>query len=239
MIRADLHIHTLLSPCGDLEMTPSHIVKRAKESSLGIIGITDHNSTLQCCEIRRIGEREGLFVMCGAEITTKEEVHVLGFVEFEKLHLLQEYLECHLPKIINRREYFGYQLVVNENEDILREEPYLLINAISQTIDQVESFIHSLGGIFIPAHIDKRQNSILSQLGFFPPGLAADALELSCHSNPELFIDQNSSLAGYGFIRSSDAHFPGDIGIQSTFLDIETPSFENVKTALARLGKRR
>ncbi|NCB98501.1 MAG: PHP domain-containing protein, partial [Bacteroidia bacterium] len=76
MIRADLHIHTILSPCGDIEMTPSFIVKKAKEKGLDLIAITDHNSTRQCEEVVRIGKREGVEVLCGAEITTKEEVHV-------------------------------------------------------------------------------------------------------------------------------------------------------------------
>ena len=41
--RADLHNHTLLSPCGDIEMTPAHIVEAALTKGYDIIGITDHN----------------------------------------------------------------------------------------------------------------------------------------------------------------------------------------------------
>ena len=43
--KADLHIHTVLSPCGDLEMSPKIIVEAAGKQGLDIIGITDHNST--------------------------------------------------------------------------------------------------------------------------------------------------------------------------------------------------
>lgn len=233
MIKADLHVHTVLSPCGDIEMTPAFIVNRAKESDLAIIGITDHNSTLQCREIRRIGEREGIFVLCGAEITTREEVHVLAFVEDEeKLEKLQDYLSEHLPKIPNNVGFFGYQLVVDEDEKILKEEEFLLISAINQTIEQVERFIHSLGGIFIPAHIDKRQNSLLSQLGFLPPGLTVDALEISKQTDLEMFLSQNGNLRKYNFIKSSDAHCPGDFGQTFTELDIDCPSFCSIKEAL-------
>ncbi|MEN6618928.1 MAG: PHP domain-containing protein [Rikenellaceae bacterium] len=237
MIKADLHVHTVLSPCGDIEMTPAFIIRRAKESGLGIIGITDHNSTLQCLETKRIGEREGVFVICGAEITTKEEVHVLAFVEGEeKLEKLQNYLSGHLPKILNNAGFFGYQLVVNEKEEILSEEVYLLISAIDQTIEQTEKFVHSLGGIFIPAHIDKRQNSLLSQLGFLPPGLKIDALELKKQTDVNMFISQNDYLKKYNFIKSSDAHFPGDFGEIYTELDIESPSFFAIKEALISNG---
>ena len=233
MIKADLHIHTVLSPCGDIEMTPAFIIKRAKESGLGIIGITDHNSTKNCLETKRIGEREDVFVMCGAEITTKEEVHVLAFVEDEaKLSILQSYLSEHLPKIPNNVDFFGYHLIVNEQEEVLGEEQFLLINAINQTIEQIEKFVHSLGGIFIPAHIDKRQNSLISQLGFLPPGLDVDALELSKNTNFNDFISNNSYLKKQNFIRSSDAHYQEEFGNVCFELNIDTPSFITIKNAL-------
>ena len=155
MIRADLHVHTVLSPCGDIEMTPSFIIARAKERGISVVGIADHNSTLQCAEIKRIGEREGVFVLTGAEITTKEEVHVLAFVDGdENLSKLQGFLEENLPKIENNVDFFGYQLIVNEEEEVLGEVEYLLISAIDKSINEIEEFVHSLGGIFIPAHID-------------------------------------------------------------------------------------
>jgi len=44
VLRADLHIHTCLSPCAQREMVPTAIVKRAKAAGLDMIGICDHNS---------------------------------------------------------------------------------------------------------------------------------------------------------------------------------------------------
>lgn len=41
---ADLHIHTCLSPCGSLEMSPSEIVRRSLAKGLDAIAITDHNT---------------------------------------------------------------------------------------------------------------------------------------------------------------------------------------------------
>ncbi len=77
--RADLHIHTVLSPCGDLDMNPRSIVQLAKQRGMDIIGVTDHNSTLHSSLIKQLGEKEGLFVLQGVEVTTKEEVHCLCF----------------------------------------------------------------------------------------------------------------------------------------------------------------
>ena len=50
-IRADLHIHTVLSPCGDLEMSPENILHFAQIQGLNMIGITDHNSTRQARKV--------------------------------------------------------------------------------------------------------------------------------------------------------------------------------------------
>lgn len=236
-MRADLHIHTVLSPCADIEMSPVVIINKAKEKSLDIIGITDHNSTLMAPIIKEIGEREGVYVLCGAEVTTIEEVHVLAFVEGSNaLSLLQDYLNKYLIKVPNNVDVFGYQLVVNEAEEVLYQEENLLIGAIEQSLDQVEEFVHSLGGIFIPAHIDKNSNSLLSQLGFLPFGLNVDALELSARCVPETFIADNSYLARNNFICSSDAHYIEDIGKCSTLLNIDTLSFVAIKEAIKRCG---
>ncbi|RMD59308.1 MAG: PHP domain-containing protein, partial [Nitrospirae bacterium] len=42
---ADLHVHTCLSPCADIDMSPLRIIEKAKSKSIDIIGITDHNSS--------------------------------------------------------------------------------------------------------------------------------------------------------------------------------------------------
>ena len=60
-IRADLHIHTVLSPCGDLEMSPENILHFAQIQGLNMIGITDHNSTRQAPIIRDYGKTKGIF----------------------------------------------------------------------------------------------------------------------------------------------------------------------------------
>ena len=62
-IRADLHIHTVLSPCGDLEMSPENILYFAQVQGLNMIGITDHNSTRQAPIIRDYGKTKGIFVL--------------------------------------------------------------------------------------------------------------------------------------------------------------------------------
>ena len=131
VFKADMHIHSVLSPCGDIEMSPSAIVAKAKEKGLDIIGLTDHNSTLNADVTRRLGEKVGLHVLMGAEVTTKEEVHCLCFMPtVEKLAEFQAFLDSRVIFFENDVDRFGYQLVVDEDENVLDQVPHLLINAL-------------------------------------------------------------------------------------------------------------
>jgi hypothetical protein len=211
-------------------MSPANIVTEALRKRLGIIGITDHNTTRHCELTTRLAARKGIFVMQGAEITTKEEVHCLAFFEkTDTLNEFQEFLDSSLPDILKDPGKFGHQVQVDESENIIFEEKKLLINALSKSFEETEAFVHSLGGLFIPAHIDKAKNSIYSQLGFLPAGMKADALEITgkTTSTAELVEIQKFPL-----IRCSDAHFLNDIGSVTTTFYLKEGSFREIKMAL-------
>jgi 3',5'-nucleoside bisphosphate phosphatase len=240
VFRADLHIHTVLSPCGDLDMSPVNIISEAVRKKLDIIGITDHNTTRHCSIIRRLAAEKGILVMQGAEVTTKEEVHCLAFFEnSDTLNLFQIFLDNNLPDIANDPERFGHQLQVDENDVIIFEERRLLTNAISKSIDEIEKYVHELDGLFIPAHIDRRKNSIYSQLGFLPDNLKADALEVSACSSPEHFAAVHSEIIKFPLISNSDSHYPEKIGTVINTFDITEPSFEEIRLALKGINGRK
>ncbi len=239
LFKADLHIHTVLSPCGDLEMSPVRIVAEAERKGLDIIGITDHNSTRHCSLTTRLAAEKGIFVMQGAEVTTKEEVHCLAFFEnTDTLKKFQDFLDENLPEIINDPIRFGYQVEVDENEIILYEEKKLLINALKKSINEVEAKVHSLNGLFIPAHIDRKKNSIYSQLGFLPSDLKADAMEISRASSVSEFVSKYPEVKNFQVIRSSDSHRIEDIGIVSTVFQIEEASFQEISMAIKGINGR-
>jgi len=239
LFKADLHIHTVLSPCGSLEMSPKVIVKNALERNLDIIGITDHNSTKQCYEVVKLAKEKGLAVLCGAEVTTKEEVHCLTFFEnFEKLEAFQDYLDTHLPNIPNDTEMFGHQVWVDAEENILGQENRLLISAIDQSIDEVKAMVQSLGGLFIPAHVDRGRFSMYSQLGFMPSDLQPDAIGLSPNAKVDEMLAKYPELNNFTMLRSSDAHVPVAIGTYFTVFEMEVFSFDEMKMALHRVNGR-
>ena len=138
--KADLHIHTVLSPCGDLEMSPSAIVHRALARGLDMIAISDHNTTRQVKVTQKIGRDNGLFVLGGVEVTSQEEAHCLSYFETdEQLDEFQEFLDAHLPPIPNDEDRFGYQLIVDENDEIVGEEEHHLLNAIDVDIADLKA----------------------------------------------------------------------------------------------------
>lgn len=237
--RADIHMHTVLSPCGDLGMSPTALVEQAQLLGLKIIGVTDHNSTRHARLVRELAAKKDIFTLCGAEVTSKEEAHLLCFMpDGKSLDMLQDYIDAYLQKVENNVKFFGEQLLVNEFEEILEEEKYLLINAINQDVNQISEFVLSNGGIFIPAHVDRQAFSLTSQLGFIPSDLECDALEVSKHSNVDQVVQQFGYVKDYSFIRSSDAHYINDIGSGYTNFYLKERSFDEIKMALTKTNGR-
>jgi 3',5'-nucleoside bisphosphate phosphatase len=238
--RTDLHIHTLLSPCGDLEMSPANIVSLAIQRGLDIISITDHNTTKQCEVVWKLARKTNLTVIPGCEMTSREEVHCLGlFADFDALHVFQDFLDQHLTIIPHNSTLFGYQVLVDEDENILEELDNYLGASLDVSIEEVEQKVHELSGIFIPAHIDRPRNSLFSQLGFLPPELKIDALQISKLAD-ELKIREKYQISQeITMVKFSDTHFPDDLGKTYTNFEMEDPSFEEIRKALRREAGRR
>jgi elongation factor P--beta-lysine ligase len=153
--KADLHIHTCLSPCGHLEMSPRKIVESALERGLDIIAITDHNTTRNVRPCVEIGDELGLYVVAGCEVNTQEEVHCLCFFpDIETLEAFQEYLDAKIPDIANDPLLFGYQVAVDKDDAIIFEEKRSLFTGICDEIEGLQQQVDSLGGLFVPAHVD-------------------------------------------------------------------------------------
>ena len=228
--KADFHIHTVLSPCGSLDMSPSNIVQTAKERGLDIIGITDHNATHHTALIKKLAAKEGIFVLQGVEVCSKEEIHCLAFFEKDDEVLeFQSYIDKHLPPIPNNPDKLGYQVVVDEEEDIIDQLPYTLLSGINQSIDQIKQKVKELNGIFIPAHIDRGTFSLTSQLGFVPPDLNPDAFEISKYCTKEKILKMYPYISNKIILQDSDAHFIEDIGCVHNVLALESLDFEGIR----------
>ena len=169
--KADLHIHTCLSPCADDDMSPQNIVKQAEIKRLDIIGICDHNSSENVAATQKIGKNKRITVIGGIEAASQEEVHILALFDdkkdvFEFQAVIYENLSG-----FNDDGVFGKQLIINENDEIVGINDRLLIGATSLPLQEIVQTIYSLKGLAIASHIDRGRFSIISQLGFIPEGL--------------------------------------------------------------------
>lgn len=235
---ADLHIHTCLSPCGELEMAPHAIVHTAAARGLDIIGICDHNAAANVPAALRAAASQPVTVIPGLEITTREEVHVLGLFGTPEAALdMEEFVQSHLEGE-NDAEIFGPQVIMDETGTPLRLCTHRLIGATDLSIAEVVEAIHQRGGCAIAAHVDRERFGVIGQLGFVPPDLDLDGME---HS-PRTSRAEASSCYGAGgrweLICNSDAHRLADIGAGSTLLRLESPTTVEIRLALRREGGR-
>ncbi|GAB6273713.1 MAG: PHP domain-containing protein [Peptococcaceae bacterium] len=228
----DFHIHSTLSPCASLEMSPQNIIKKAKEAGLDIIAITDHNMVENTIYVHELGRKLGLTVLFGMELQTWEEIHLLVLFDNYKTALdFQREIYEFLPAVKNDPVYFGDQVVVDENDNIVRVEEKLLLNSVRISLDEAVSRVKLKEGLVIPSHIDSQTYSIISQLGYVPENLSFDALEVCDKQKIREFLPFINQK-DLPLVTFSDAHYLIDIGKRRTVFYLEEPSFEEVVKAL-------
>lgn len=238
--KADLHIHTCLSPCADIEMSPCAIVNAALKNRIDIIAITDHNSAENVPAAKKAAQNTSLTVLAGMEITTAEEAHILAlFDDMEGLMDLQEIVYKNLMPGTNNEQRFGEQIIVNEKDEVTGYNRRLLIAATELPVYSLINAVHSLGGLAIASHIDRAAFGIISQLGFIPDNLKFNALEISARINRKEAETLFAQYSSYPWISSSDAHRLSDIGKRTTTFTMNGPTTADMAAAFNNIGGKR
>lgn len=233
----DLHLHSCLSPCGDDDMTPGNIVNMAILKELDVIALTDHNSAKNCPAFMKLAKSMGIIAIPGMELCTMEEVHVVCLFEtLEDVLNFDEYVYQNLIPFNNKESIFGKQQIYNENDEMIGNEPILLINATTISFDQVYDLVHDYNGIMIPAHIDKNSNSLLSNLGFVPPDSKFTCAELKDLQNLSNLKETNPYFNKCNIISNSDAHYLEHINEPIHFLYTETKEIKDILRALETIN---
>jgi PHP family Zn ribbon phosphoesterase len=226
----DLHIHSCLSPCASLEMSPRLIAQRLRSLGIGMAALTDHNCTKNCPAFADACKQEGIHPLFGMEITTAEEAHVLSlFGDLDAALAAGSWVSSHLLQVPLSDEMRYDQPIVDVEECVLGFEELFLIAATDLPLEAVVRGTHEREGLVIPCHLNRPHFSIESQLGFLPPG-AYDAIEVL----PPDMDTYRSRYPDYPVITSSDAHYPAQIGTRPIALDTDG-SFPSLRAALARL----
>jgi 3',5'-nucleoside bisphosphate phosphatase len=206
--RADLHVHTVLSPCAGVEMIPPLLVAEALEQGIDCIAITDHNATGNIQAVQKAALGTGLVVLPGMELQTREEVHVLClFDTIDQASALQGWVDARLPPLANNPDFFGEQFLVDETGDFLAREERLLLVSVEATLREAWQEVEALGGLFIPAHINRAANGLMALLGFVPGDIPLEALEISRHIQPEEARRRYPQIGRLPLIQNGDVHF--------------------------------
>ncbi len=233
IFKADLHIHSCLSPCADLLMSPRAIVKAAKERGIGILSLTDHNCCGNSAVMATLCKEAGIGFIYGIEATTCEEVHLLCYFGNQRdCDALGSSITATLPSLPSVPLKDKCQILVNRNDEVLGFMERNLMGAATMSMDEIEDFVTHRGGVVIPAHIDRPSFSIISQLGFLPDGKSYPAVEMIKRPKP-------ISFQGYEVIANSDAHSPERVGTSFTELLVDSLSPASIISALKNFSFQR
>ena len=210
LVKFDLHIHSCLSPCANLEMAPSEIVRRACAAGMDGIALTDHQSARNTPAIAECAQRAGLKCLFGMEVQTAEEVHTVAlFDTVEQALALTDWVYAAMPKRVNDPETFGDQPIVTWDDDIVEMEWRILAMGCRRIIPETAAKVHELGGLYLAAHIDRPNFSVIGSLGVIPEN-CFDAVELSRTADESIWLPR---AQGYAVTRSSDAHNLDDVAL--------------------------
>ncbi|RLC61175.1 MAG: histidinol phosphatase [Chloroflexota bacterium] len=230
---ADLHIHTCLSPCAELEMLPELIVARAQELGLQIIAVTDHNSAENVAAVVNAARDTSITVLPGMEVQTREEVHLLTlFDTLEQVASWQAQVYANLPPLKNDEALFGEQLILDANGEPAGYLDRLLLTSTFFSVEDVVQRVRDLGGLCIPAHVDRPMYSIIANLGFIPPELDVVGVEISANIGPIEARERFPQLVHYGLVADGDAHRLKEM-MRRTTLKMEAPTVAELSLALA------
>lgn len=223
----DLHIHSCLSPCGDDDSTPNNIAGMATLCGLNIVALTDHNTTKNCPAFFAAAKKYGIIPVAGMELTTSEDIHVVClFEELADAMRFDEYVSENRMLIKNRKDIFGNQLILDENDETVGEVEHLLPSATSISIIDVKEIVNSFGGVCYPAHIDRDANGLIAILGTVPTDGGFTYYELRDRENIPAYSEK------YGidkdrFIISSDAHYLTSMRDKENYFDIDDEPYSS------------
>ena len=217
----DFHIHSCLSPCGDDAMTPALAAGLLKLAGYDVAALTDHNAVGNCPAFFRACESYGLTPLAGMELTTAEDIHLVCLLPtLEQAMAFGRAVDGHRVRIRNRPQFFGRQIFMDAEDNVVGEEEYLLPNATDLGLEDAFALACECGAVCYPAHVDRESNGILAILGDLPEKPVFAHAEFREPDKREDLLIRYPRLAPLTPLFGSDAHRPDAICDASFTLEI-------------------
>ena len=196
----DLHVHTTFS---DGTFTPQEVVRFAKEKGLFAIAITDHDTTDGVKDAIEEGERLGLKVVSGVEISADFEIemHILGlFIDIDneflqqKLKMLEKFRKERNPQIIKKLRQMGYNISMEEVEKLALGEmigrPHIAKVLVQKGyFSTTKEVFEKLLGFGKPAYVKKEK---LKPQEAIEAIKKAGGLAILAHPHKYLYLEEGS-----------------------------------------------
>lgn len=231
-VRVDLHVHSVLSACCSRENTVVNIVNMSKLLGTRFLGVADHNSCLNFPAINELCEKEGIVAVPAMEVTTAEEIHVLClFRDFPSAKTLSDEIAAGLPEIPLDLRFYHPQCVSDSSDGVTAFLPDLLNVACGFDLYSLESRTNELGGLIVPAHVDKQSASLLSVLGCVPDDIGTNCLEVSRSCPDEL---KRKLSKRYLILENSDAHCLEDMCASDFYLELDSDDLDGLFEKLTK-----
>ncbi len=213
-------------------MIPPLIVQKALELNIDLIAITDHNASANVAAVQKAAAGSTLKVLPGMEVQTHEDVHLLCLFEnLSELENWQTAVNASLPETLNHAEFFGEQYIVDENGDYIQTETRMLLTSTRFSIDDVFEQVNTLGGLVIPAHVDRSSYGLFPTLGLLAEQWPILGFEISRHTTPKKARATFPSMGNYPLIQSGDVHRLDEF-LGSTIFTLTEPTLNEIRKAL-------
>ncbi len=231
----DLHIHSCLSPCCDDDMTPCNIVNMSELKELKIIAVSDHNTVGNIGAVMTAAKGKDLLVVPAMELCTSEEIHLLClFPSLPAAESFEAFVLSAGPLVLNRPDIFGNQWKMDAEDIVLGTEKRMLIAAANMDMSEALSLLQGLGGMAIPAHIDRDAYAMGATLGTIPKEYGFHTVEISRQATVEQVLQQYPEIAQMNLLFNSDAHHLWDISEPEHFIEVEVCSIPALFASLQR-----
>ena len=193
------------------------------------MALTDHNTCKNCPAFFAAAKAYGVIPVAGMELTTSEDIHVVCLFEtLEQAMAFDEEVDSKRIKIKNREDIFGEQLILNEDDEIIGKDEFLLSNATMISLDEAPALVKKYGGVCYPAHIDRDANGIVAVLGTLPETPAFHCVEIHGLENIEPYKER-FDLKDKVVVISSDAHYLQDVRDKENFFELDDEPYSSNK----------